>query len=948
MNLCVCVCVFGLHNQVAVIGGGVSGLSAALLLKLNGADVTLIEKEAQCGGHALAVDVPMRTLFPNGITAQQEAAQHKSRNNRHVPGEDTVPIDVGFQVFNYATYPNLVALFESLDIDSEPSDMSFSFSTLKPTPGQDSLTRCNEWGSRDMDALAASSSNLWRPGFWRLIYDVFRFPRDLDTALAVTAGEKISVGDFLSRGRYSEEFIEEYFYPMCSSIWSASHADVKGYPFRWLATFWKNHHLLNIFAPRPIWRVVKGSSRAYVQKVLDALQFGSGATIKTSTDVLAIKPRAGGRGVAVVSKSIGANNSTEEEAIFDDVILATHSDTSLKLLAGENRFSDFTDYLRQLAYTDNELVLHTDASFMPREKRCWAAWNYTALGKSSTSSVSNAADHADSHSAHDNLGSVSVTYWVNILQNLPEGSLDVFATLNPERPVPEEKILRRFNMAHPAFDVKTTQLQRSIQSIQGFNGVHLAGAWLGYGFHEDGVKSAMDVIERMGATVPWESEGSGLSQGICTVPAMTLSQRTSFFIFDAMCSRAIRADSPIAFRIIMPSGTEYVYGDGPRKEVCTVRVLDANFFGLVISRQDIGLGEAFMNRMIDVSDIGQLMDCLVLNVAGISKSLASPAFAAVSYVSMQTLAWMHYFRDNTREGSKRNISAHYDIGNDLYRTFLDYTMTYSSGIHANGEDTPLEEAQLAKLARILDGAGVPRDDTDATDGAGEDASVPFHILEIGCGWGSLAIAAAQRSSRVHVTGVTLSRNQLIEARERVKAAGFADRVSLVYLDYRDICTEYTPGSFDAVVSVEMIEAVGSAHFNEYFRTLARAVRPRTGKVCIQAISIPDERYDAYCTSSDFIREYIFPGGHMPCRRVLHRCAARAGLGNVALEDIGIHYATTLLQWRQRFVASHKEVVGELGFDERFFKMWIFYLAYCEAGFRHGHLHDFIMTCSRTS
>ena len=204
-----------------------------------------------------------------------------------------------------------------------------------------------------------------------------------------------------------------------------------------------------------------------------------------------------------------------------------------------------------------------------------------------------------------------------------------------------------------------------------------------------------------------------------------------------------------------------------------------------------------------------------------------------------------------------------------------------------------------------------------------------------------------RSASVRVTGITLSENQLSEARERVRAAGFEDRVDLLLLDYRDVAKQFSGVLFNACVSIEMIEAVGAKHFDDYFGTLSRAVKPG-GKVAIQAICIPDERYAQYSGSSDFIREYIFPGGHMPCRRVITYCARAHRLGNLEFFDIGEHYAVTLRQWRNRFTRSHWKIVHELGYTETFYRMWIFYFAYCEAAFRHGHLHDFMVSCVRES
>ncbi|WP_334155338.1 cyclopropane-fatty-acyl-phospholipid synthase family protein [Tepidimonas sp.] len=275
----------------------------------------------------------------------------------------------------------------------------------------------------------------------------------------------------------------------------------------------------------------------------------------------------------------------------------------------------------------------------------------------------------------------------------------------------------------------------------------------------------------------------------------------------------------------------------------------------------------------------------------------------------------HLLRRNTRSGSRRNIHAHYDLGNAFYRLWLDDTMTYSSAWFEGDAGRDLASAQRAKIARTLRMAGV-------TPGA--------RLLEIGCGWGTLAETAA-RDFGARVTGVTLSTEQLTHGLQRLAAAGLSDRVELRLQDYRDVAD----GPYDAIVSVEMIEAVGRAYWPTYFDTLQRLLRPG-GHACIQAIVIQDALFERYVRSTDFIQQYIFPGGCLLSPAAFHEQAQRAGLQVVDTLAFGRDYAETCRRWRRDFLAR-REAVLALGFDDRFVRLWSFYLAYCEAGFDAGDI-----------
>lgn len=270
----------------------------------------------------------------------------------------------------------------------------------------------------------------------------------------------------------------------------------------------------------------------------------------------------------------------------------------------------------------------------------------------------------------------------------------------------------------------------------------------------------------------------------------------------------------------------------------------------------------------------------------------------------------HWLRGNSRGGSRRNIAHHYDLGNAFYSRWLDPGMTYSSALYtAPGQS--LEAAQAAKIERVVALMALPP---------------RAEVLEIGSGWGALGAAIGQTGARVK--GITLSREQLAWARERVARDGLADRVQFELEDYRD-----TRGRYDAVVSVEMIEAVGEAYWPIYFQTIADRLKPG-GRAVIQAITIDERRFDGYRRDTDFIQHYIFPGGMLPTPSIIADEARRAGLAVVSVDRFGQSYAATLAEWRRRFLAAWPEI-RPLGFDERFRRMWEYYLCYCEGGFLSG-------------
>jgi cyclopropane-fatty-acyl-phospholipid synthase len=336
----------------------------------------------------------------------------------------------------------------------------------------------------------------------------------------------------------------------------------------------------------------------------------------------------------------------------------------------------------------------------------------------------------------------------------------------------------------------------------------------------------------------------------------------------------------------------------------TLRVADERFFREFAFRGDVGAGESYMNGDWQADDLPGFIALALQNANALA--MESPLTRLLSVPD----DLRHRLRVNTRAGSRRNIRAHYDLSNEFFALFLDPSMTYSSAVFGSPEDS-LMEAQQRKFARFGDRLRLGPDD---------------HVLEIGCGWGAFAMFAA-RVCGCRVTGITISREQFDLAARRVRDAGLADRVEIRLCDYRDV-----QGRFQKIVSIEMLEAVGREHWPAFFDACDRTLAPG-GQVGIQTISMPDHRFEAYARHCDWIQKYIFPGGLLPsiselCRAMGHRTA----LTIRHVDDIAPHYAETLARWRRTFFARLPEVRA-LGFDERFVRMWDFYLASCEALFR---------------
>ena len=418
--------------KIAVIGAGISGLSSAYRLVQSGADVTLFEAGSYFGGHSNTVDVDVDG-FRFGV-------------------------DTGFLVFNQRTYPKLIALFDELGVDSVGSDMSFSVKL--PLAG-----RTLEWAGSNLDTVFSQRRNLFNPRFLGMVRDILRFNKEA-TTLATGSGPMPaqSLGDFLDDRRYSQEFRNWYLLPMAACIWSCPAGQMLAFPAATFIRFCHNHGLLQV-SDRPQWRTVRGGSRMYVDKMLQAIP-----SRRLVMPVRSVTRAANGGARSVrVETAAGAEQ-------FDQVVLACHSDQALALL-GDAR-DDERAVLGAIAYQPNRAVLHTDASCLPENRRAWSAWNYQSTASATPE--------------------VCVHYLINKLQPLPCAT-PVIVSLNPIDEPDPRLVLREFDYAHPVFDAAAVGAQGRLQALQGVQGTWFAGAWTGYGFHEDGLKSGLAVAAALAA-----------------------------------------------------------------------------------------------------------------------------------------------------------------------------------------------------------------------------------------------------------------------------------------------------------------------------------------------------------------------------------------------------------------------------------------------------------------
>ena len=370
-------------------------------------------------------------------------------------------------------------------------------------------------------------------------------------------------------------------------------------------------------------------------------------------------------------------------------------------------------------------------------------------------------------------------------------------------------------------------------------------------------------------------------------------------------------------QVQLPDGTVHEFaGDDQATPPIVLRIVNMSFFKTIVRRGSLGFAEAYMTGDWRSPEIARLLCFFNQNMQMIKQEIDNKRI--FSFINRL----IHKWRPNSRAGAKRNIHAHYDLGNNFYSLWLDKSMTYSSALFKDSQ-TDLRAAQTEKYRALAEAI---------------DLQADHHVLEIGCGWGGFAEFAA-REIGCRVTGITISGEQLKFARTRIANAGLQDKVDFQFLDYRDVTQTY-----DRVVSIEMFEAVGEQYWATYFEQLHELLKPQ-GRAGLQIITIENSRFEAYRKSADFIQRYIFPGGMLPSPEKLYAAFDNAGLQLTGQKDFALDYARTLAAWRARFIAVWPEVEA-LGFDTRFRNMWEYYLAYCEAGFSTGSIDVSHFTLSK--
>ncbi|WVZ57371.1 hypothetical protein U9M48_007764 [Paspalum notatum var. saurae] len=850
--------------KVAVVGAGVAGLAAAHELARSGGgavQVTLYEKQDHLGGHAC------RTV------------------DAEVDDGTTVHLDLGFMVFNQVTSPNMMAWFEGLGVEVERSDMSFSVSTK--LDGDKGF----EWGSRNgISGLLAQKRNSLSPSFWRMILEIFKFKNHAikyleDHERNPDLDRNETLGQFITSHGYSKLFQDAYLVwlllsalfvllsrrvlissnykiihllqiPMCACIWSCPSQGVLGFPTFFVLSYCRDNRLLE----------VKGE--------LERLD----CQIKTSCEVKSVSSLEGGYKVSEVDGL---------EDIYDKIIFGVDAPDALKILGAEATHDELR-ILGAFQYTNRDVYLHRDESFMPQSSSAWSARNF--LGPTNSS--------------------MCVTYWLNLIQNV-EASRPFFVTLNPHR-VPDH-VLCKWHTSHRTPSVGSAKASLELSHIQGKRGLWFCGSYQGYGFHEDGVKAGKAAAERL----------LGKKCDLLVNPKVVVP---SWIEAGARLLVARFLDRYISIgklSLVEEGGTTFSFGKACEK--CHInsvlKVHDPQFYWKVATEADIGFADAYIHGYFSFADHREgLLNLLLILIANrdthknsssttskrsyIRRGWWTPLLLTAGVASAKYIL-SHVSRKNSVTQTRRNISEHYDLSNDFFALFLDPTMNYSSGIF-KVEGESLESAQLRKVRVLIDKANVERD---------------HHVLEIGSGWGTLAIEVVKRTGCKY-TGITLSEEQLKYAQRKVKEAGLEDCITFLLCDYRQI-------------PIEMIEHVGHEYMDEFFRCCEYHLAEH-GLFVLQFISIPEERYEEYRRSSDFIKEYIFPGGCLPS-------LARITIEHV--ENIGYHYYTTLMCWRDNFMSNRDKVLA-LGFDEKFIRTWEYYFIYCAAGFKSRTLGDYQIVFSR--
>mgnify|MGYP006084873457 FL=1 len=428
-------------QNIAIVGSGIAGLSAAWLLSKKH-QVTIYEKAEKLGGHSNTINI------------------NYGRNKfEEVP----ISVDTGFIVYNNKNYPNLTKFFDALDVDSIDSDMSLSISLNNGL---------YEYSGSGLGGIFGQKKNIINLNQWKLLYDVFRFKKIATKYIKNSKNNNSVIGDWLKYNNFSSYFIDRYIIPIASAIWSCSNKNALLFPTTTFLYFFYHHGLLNI-KDRPKWKTVKFGSQQYIKNILQKSNF----KYEINSSIEAITPQ--NNSVVIKLK--------DREMEYDNVIMACHADQSTELIKGADK--EIYKTLNYFKFSKNKIVLHSSKQFMPKNKSLWSSWNYT----SSLDSIKQINEKP-----------IQVTYWMNLLQNIDK-KYPLFVTLNPEEgSIDEGLIFKEILYEHPILDENALKGQSKLENIQGLNNIWFAGAWTKYGFHEDGIISALNIAEKLGSEYPWK------------------------------------------------------------------------------------------------------------------------------------------------------------------------------------------------------------------------------------------------------------------------------------------------------------------------------------------------------------------------------------------------------------------------------------------------------------
>ncbi|GMJ09940.1 hypothetical protein like AT3G23510 [Hibiscus trionum] len=662
-----------LHQGLAIGPCGIEGLVSAYVLANAGVDVAVYEKEEQLGGHAKTVNF------------------------------DAVDLDLGFLFLNPARYATLLEMFDSLGVDVETSDVSFSISHDKGN----GYEWCSQYGFLN---YFAQKKKLLNPFNWQNLREIIKFGNDVESYLGSVENNpdidrNETLGQFTKSKGYSENFQNTYLAPICGSMWSSSKEDVMNFSAFSVLSFYRTRHLYQQFG-QPQWLTIKGHSY-FIKKVRDVLET-KGCQFKLGSEVQSVLPADNGTTVICGDGS---------EVTYSRCILAVDAPAALRILGKQATFEE-TRVLGAFQYASSDIYLHRDGSLMPQNKSAWGALNFLNSRENKT----------------------CITYWLNALQKIEKTSEPFFLTVNPDH-TPKNTLLK-WSTNHAIPSVAASKASVELGQIQGKRGIWFCG----YGFHEDELQAGMDAAHGF-----LEKKSSYISVG-CVI---FIEKGGRIFTFKGNMEKC------------------------PLKTV--LKVHKPQFYWRIMKEADIGLADAYIHGDFSlVNENEGLLNLFRILVANKENSAASnkrrtwwsPALLTASISSAKYFV-KHLMRKNTITQARRNIAHHYDLSNELFSLFTGKMMQYSSGVFRTGEEH-LDVAQRRKISSLIEKTRIEK----------------WHeVLDIGCGWGSLAIETVKKTGCKY-TGITLSEQQLKYAQEKVKEAGLEDNIKILLCDYRQLPKEH--------------------------------------------------------------------------------------------------------------------------------------------------------------